>query len=65
MNVLLIIVISIIALCAIYGYWKGFIRMLFSVISLAATIVLVMAVTPYISDFLINKTSTYNNLKVK
>lgn len=65
MNVLLIIVISIIALCAIYGYWKGFIRMLFSVISLAATIVLVMAVTPYISNFLINKTSTYNNLKVK
>ena len=65
MNILLIIVILIIALCAIYGYWKGFIRMLFSIISLAATIVLVMAVTPYVSDFLINKTSTYNHLKVK
>lgn len=43
----------------IRGYRKGFIRSLASIISLAASVVLVSFVTPYVSEFLQTQTPIY------
>lgn len=62
MNVLLIAVLIILIGCIVWGYWKGFIRIAFSLVTMVLTIALVAWVTPYISDFLKDKTNIYEDL---
>ncbi len=65
MNWLLIVVCFILVVCAIDGYRKGLVHVLISLLSLIITIVLVGIATPYISDFLTNKTPLYDSLSKK
>lgn len=65
MNGLLIAVLAIIIGCILWGYWKGFVKIAFSLVTMLLTIVLVSWVTPYISDFLKENTSVYETLVEK
>lgn len=56
MNWLLIIVIVGMLLCILHGYRKGFLRILFSLVSIILAIVFVTIATPYICSFLENNT---------
>ena len=56
MNWLLIIIAGVLLLCVLHGYRKGFLRILFSLVSLALSIAFVAIATPYICDFLENHT---------
>ena len=60
MNKLLIVVIVILALCAVYGYYRGLIRMLFSLVSVFLTVALVALLTPYMTELLRNSTPIYD-----
>lgn len=59
MNWLLIVVLILFLLCVIQGWRKGFLRLLFSLISWIVMIVLVSYISPYISEFLKNNTGIY------
>lgn len=63
MNWLLIVVLAIIAVCMLIGYFKGFVKMLFSLCSIVLAIVLVSAVRPYVNEFLRTSTPLYNTVK--
>lgn len=63
MNWLLIGVSVLIIACALNGYRLGFVKKLFTTVSFIITIVAASALTPYISDFLINSTSVYDTIK--
>ena len=65
MNGLLIAVLVIIVGCILLGYWKGFVKIAFSLVTMLLTIVLVSWVTPYISDFLKENTGIYETLVEK
>lgn len=62
MNGLLIAVLIILVGFIIYGYWRGFIRIAFSLLSMVLTIVLVSWVTPHVTEFLKENTSIYEDL---
>ncbi len=59
MNWVFIIVIIIFLACAIHGGVKGFLRLVFSLLSFFVFIWLIRIVTPYISNFLTNNTGIY------
>ncbi|MCD8149645.1 MAG: CvpA family protein [Clostridiales bacterium] len=59
MNWLLIVVLILFVLCVIQGWRKGFLRLLFSLVSWVVMIVLVSYISPYISEFLKNNTGIY------
>lgn len=52
MNWLLICIIAVVILCVLYGYWKGFLRILFSLVSIVLLLAIVTIATPYIGGFL-------------
>lgn len=52
MNGLDITVMGIIAVCALIGYYRGFLRMAYSVISWIFVLIFVSWATPYFADFL-------------
>ena len=52
MNWLLIIIVLLLALCVVNGYRKGFLRMMYSMVSWVIMFVLVTWATPYINTFL-------------
>ena len=64
MNILTIAVLLILIGFMIWGYWRGFIRIAFSLVVMFLTIVLVSWATPYLSDFLKENTSLYEDLAV-
>lgn len=64
-NWLLWIVIAFLAFMGIMGLKKGFIKMLFSIVSLIATIILTMIINPRVSDYLKNKTKVYATVQEK
>ena len=64
MNILTIAVLLILIGFMIWGYWRGFIRIAFSLVVMLLTIVLVSWATPYLSDFLKENTSLYEDLAV-
>lgn len=59
MNILTAIVLLLFLLLMFRGYRRGFIKSLASVISLAASVILVSFVTPYVSQFLQSQTPIY------
>ena len=65
MNILTGIVLLIFLLFMIRGYRRGLIKSLASVISLAASVVLVSFVTPYVSQFLQEQTPVYTYVMEK
>lgn len=62
MNGFLIAVLIILIGSMIWGYWKGFIRIAFSLVAMILMIVLVSWATPYITDFLKENTTIYEDL---
>lgn len=62
MNIFLIVVLIILAASMIWGYWRGFVRITFSLVAMILMIVLVSWATPYITDFLKANTTIYENL---
>ncbi len=62
MNILSIVVLLILIGFMIWGYWRGFIRIAFSLVVMLLTILLVSWATPYISDFLKENTTIYEDL---
>lgn len=63
MNELLAVVLVILAAGTIHGYYKGFIKIIISFLSLILTIWLVSVVTPYISSYLIENTELYQGVR--
>lgn len=62
MNWLLIIIVLLLALCVVNGYRKGFLRMMYSMVSWVIMFALVTWATPYINTFLRNNTSIYQTI---
>ncbi|MFP3153467.1 CvpA family protein [Lachnospiraceae bacterium ZAX-1] len=65
MNGLFIAVVIILVAFAIFGYWKGFVRIAFSLVSTILMIGLVSALTPYISTFIQENTPIYQMVQEK
>ena len=65
MNWLLIIIVLLLALCVVNGYRKGFLRMMYSMVSWVIMFALVTWATPYINTFLRNNTSIYQVFRKK
>lgn len=62
---LLIAVVAVLIIGAVRGYSKGFLRLAVWFAGLIAVLFIVTKITPFVSDFLINNTSIYNNLREK
>ena len=62
MNWLLIIVVLLLALCVVNGYHKGFLRMMYSMVSWVIMFALITWATPYINTFLRENTSLYEGI---
>ncbi|GMQ59511.1 hypothetical protein AN1V17_39080 [Vallitalea sediminicola] len=58
-----IVVIGIIAICAIISYQRGLIKTLFSFVSLIISVVLTMYIYPHVSEFLIKNTGVFGSIK--
>lgn len=59
MNWVLIIVLLTLLISVIEGYRKGFLRIVYSLISWVIVLIFVSWFTPYINQFLVNHTSVY------
>lgn len=59
MNLLTIIVAVIFAMCMLKGYRKGMVRTLASMVSLILSLILVSFASPYVTEFLEEKTPVY------
>ncbi|NLG05396.1 MAG: hypothetical protein GX567_16465 [Clostridia bacterium] len=64
-NILFIIVCLILIGSAVHGYRKGFLRIAISLVSFVLTIMVVTVISPYISNYLINHTPVYDQLRQK
>ena len=62
---LLIAVVAVLVLGAVRGYMKGFLRLAVWFAGLIAVLFIVTKISPYVSRFLIDNTSIYENLKEK
>lgn len=62
MNIFLVIVLLILFGTMIWGYWRGFIRIAFSLMAMVLNIMLVSWTTPFITDFLKENTNIYENM---
>ena len=62
MNWVLILVIAILAGYNLTGYAKGFLKIVYSLISWVVILVFVTVATPYIHDYLKNDTDIYNKV---
>ena len=65
MNWLLVGVLFVLICCSIKGYRKGLLRVVFSLVSFFLSLVFVMWITPYISNFLEKNTQIYLVLQEK
>ncbi len=65
MNWLFIVVIIFFVSCVLRGYRKGFLRILYSLISIIVTIVFVTITAPYIADFIAQNTEIQATLEEK
>ena len=64
-NYLLLIVAIFLLACAIHGYRKGFLRIAITLVGLVVIMMVVTNISPYVSNFVINKTPVYENVKNK
>lgn len=65
LNFLLIAVLATFFFCMVQGYNKGFLKIVVSLIGTLLIIAAVVFVSPYVSDFLINKSGAYDSVKSK
>ena len=56
MNILLIVVLAVFAVCVFSGYKKGFLKTAFSLVSWILVLVLCKFATPIVTDLLIQNT---------
>lgn len=63
-NVLLVVVLAILVIAAYRGYRRGFLRMAFSLLSFALTLVIVSWAVPHVMNFLRDNTGIYEDLRV-
>lgn len=64
-NILLAVVVAILAVSAVNGYRKGFLRIAISLFTIILVICVVTVISPYISNYLTNHTKVYDHLKTK
>lgn len=64
-NYLFAAVMILFLFCIVNGYRKGFLRIIISLLGIIMVIAAVTVVSPYISDYLINHTKTYEVVKQK
>jgi len=64
MNWVLILVIAILAGYTLTGYAKGFLKIIYSLVSWVVILVFVICATPHIQDYLKNDTDIYNKVVV-
>ena len=64
-NILLVVVIAILAISAVNGYHKGFLRIAISLFTIILVICVVTVVSPYVSNYLTNHTKVYDRLREK
>lgn len=64
-NILLVAVIAILAISAVNGYRKGFLRIAISLFTIILVICVVTVISPYVSNYLTNHTKAYDHLKQK
>ena len=64
-NILLVVVIAILAISAVNGYRKGFLRIAISLFTIILVICVVTVVSPYVSNYLTNHTKVYDRLREK
>lgn len=64
-NWLLLIVVAFLIFMAIIGLKKGFIKMIFSLVSLIATIILTIVLGPHVATYLKDNTSIYETVQQK
>ena len=60
MNWVLMLVLLVLVCCAIYGYTKGFLRIVFSLVAWVIVLVFVSWATPHVSQW---DTGEYNHLQ--
>lgn len=56
MNILLIVILALCALSMLYGYVRGFIRIVISLVATVATLIFVGMFTPYVTDLIVDYT---------
>lgn len=54
-----IIVLAILAICAFWGYQKGLLRMIISVVASVLTILVAIVISPYVNNFVKENTDIY------
>lgn len=60
---MLIAVIAILLLCALGGYRRGFVRVMFSLLSFVVASTLCSVLSPYVSAFLVQKTPLHGHIQ--
>lgn len=60
-----IIVLAIIAVSALAGYYRGFLRVMYSIVSWIIILVFVAFATPHLTDFLENNTRLKTNIQIR
>lgn len=63
MNWILVIVLAILIFCAVRGWNRGLLRMLFSLVSVIVLIGLVAYATPHVSNFVKEHTGAYDKIQ--
>lgn len=64
-NYLFVAAVALFFICIVNGYRKGFLRIVISLLGIILIIATVTVVSPYVSNYLINHTKTYNTVKQK
>ncbi len=65
MNVLEIVIAAAVIIFAVWGYYRGFVRKLASILTLVLSVVLVSAVLPYVTDFIKDRTPIYGYIEAQ
>jgi len=64
-NYLLLVVAIFLIASALNGYRRGFLRIAISLVGIVAIMMVVTRIYPYVSDFVIEKTPAYENVRKK
>ena len=62
-NYCLIAVIAVLLLGVIKGYRRGFLRIAVSLVSLVFVVILATKISPYVGDFIVERTPVYENVR--
>ncbi len=63
MNWLLVVVLAVLALCIMNGYHRGFLRMVYSLVSWIIVLAFVTWATPYINSYIRENTGIYQEIE--